>query len=422
MYVNDSNKIFTIDGKLCGSPYSVPKIEFEFPLSAFPSYVTLTNRPDGYISIRSNRSNKVYIDFGDGTVNDYPFENSIVFRNDTKIHYYTDDMSKHTIKIWFEYPRSITLFQWAVVSAEGSFFKNLNLYNIPELNVANAVFDYFPVDYGLTIADTIRFSNITKNVENSIPRWLCYSRVRRIVLSNVIVLINNNLHEIINNTILEEFAMNVTEIVTDIPSNFKHIQTLRYLAFGGSNMGINTITKNMNECRQLTSLHLGYHSRGFSSTDSGNFNSWGYGIMNMVNLQSFGVCVKGNNTVNPSEKFGLETCPNIKNLYFNSSFQDRSRLDLFIANIYDTVSTVSSKENANTQLRQVRFDISWVNESTGWHNRPSGLYQQPNSYLQGVNNGNPSTPMEMLWILVKQYRWTIAIMNTLENGIEILAP
>ena len=41
--------------------------------------------------------------------------------------------------------------------------------------------------------------------------------------------------------------------------------------------------------------------------------------------------------------------------------------------------------------------------------RPTGIYQKPTGFEKGVSDGNPSSPMEMLYVLVNNYKWTCII-------------
>lgn len=41
--------------------------------------------------------------------------------------------------------------------------------------------------------------------------------------------------------------------------------------------------------------------------------------------------------------------------------------------------------------------------------RPTGIYQEPTGFEKGVSDGNPTTPMEMLYVLVNNYKWTCII-------------
>lgn len=41
--------------------------------------------------------------------------------------------------------------------------------------------------------------------------------------------------------------------------------------------------------------------------------------------------------------------------------------------------------------------------------RPTGIYQEPTGFEKGVSDGNPTSPMEMLYVLVNNYKWTCII-------------
>lgn len=41
--------------------------------------------------------------------------------------------------------------------------------------------------------------------------------------------------------------------------------------------------------------------------------------------------------------------------------------------------------------------------------RPTGIYQEPTGFDKGVSDGNPTSPMEILYVLVNNYKWTCII-------------
>ena len=37
-------------------------------------------------------------------------------------------------------------------------------------------------------------------------------------------------------------------------------------------------------------------------------------------------------------------------------------------------------------------------------------------FVLGSDNGSPASPMEMVWVLVNQYKWKITLTNETGNG------
>lgn len=100
----------------------------------------------------------------------------------------------------------------------------------------------------------------------------------------------------------------------------------------------------------------------------------------------------------------------LKTLYIYASFQNTGGADAWINNFYDKVVSVASMSSGNTLLRNMT--ISQVSATASDNNnttRPTGTYQQPTGYIQGIDNGTPTSPLEMIWVLVNQYghTWTL---------------
>ena len=113
---------------------------------------------------------------------------------------------------------------------------------------------------------------------------------------------------------------------------------------------------------------------------------------------------------------GIETCPSLKAYSTNSSYKTQVRIDNVITDAYNRVNTYASKTVGNTLLRQVTWTNAIAATAFGFNNRPTGIYQQPTGYIQGSNNGTPASPMEMVWVLVNQYKWKITLTNETGNG------
>lgn len=58
-------------------------------------------------------------------------------------------------------------------------------------------------------------------------------------------------------------------------------------------------------------------------------------------------------------------------------------------------------------------------DSVNGNQRPSGTYQAPDGFVEGTEDGNPSTPMEMLYVLVYNYKW-YTIVRSATNSKDYL--
>lgn len=99
----------------------------------------------------------------------------------------------------------------------------------------------------------------------------------------------------------------------------------------------------------------------------------------------------------------------------NSFISTQERADKFVDAFYDkmmsweyiTMSQVASDGNRNQFYKLI---LSLYEASTPTNKRPSGVYQAPEGFVKGVSNGNPTTPMEKVYVLTNNYgqTWILA--------------
>lgn len=93
----------------------------------------------------------------------------------------------------------------------------------------------------------------------------------------------------------------------------------------------------------------------------------------------------------------------------------QDRADAFVNTFYDkvmswdyiTMSQVASDGNRNQFYKLV---LNLYIASSPTNKRPSGVYQAPEGFVKGVGNGNPTTPMEKVYVLTNNYgqTWVLA--------------
>lgn len=93
----------------------------------------------------------------------------------------------------------------------------------------------------------------------------------------------------------------------------------------------------------------------------------------------------------------------------------QDRADAFVNTFYDkvmswdyiTMSQVASDGNRNQFYKLV---LNLYIASSPTNKRPSGVYQAPEGFVKGVSNGNPTTPMEKVYVLTNNYgqTWILA--------------
>lgn len=99
-------------------------------------------------------------------------------------------------------------------------------------------------------------------------------------------------------------------------------------------------------------------------------------------------------------------------MYFCVSTQ--SRCDTFISTLYDKVMgfnylTMSSYASDGERNQFYGLYLTMYSDSSPVDKRPSGVLQAPSGFIKGQSNGSPSTPMEMVYVLMNNYRWRFSM-------------
>lgn len=96
------------------------------------------------------------------------------------------------------------------------------------------------------------------------------------------------------------------------------------------------------------------------------------------------------------------------------------RTDLFVNNFYEYImgwDSITMSGNASDGKRNQFYGLRVSIYSSGYkslHYRPSGIFQAPSEFVKGVSNGNPQTPMEKIYVLTNNYNqtWTVKPEDT----------
>lgn len=409
--LNKDNNILLKDDKIL-EERSAPPIEVVVKGKSFP--------PSGQLHITTLGTNTIFIDFGDGSeIYSKTFTRDFIVRAPDKIHTYNDSTVKYKVKIWFEKPESIT--KWYSSLRTYKFPEEISMYkNLTIIDVSRTEYIDNTINLGVLNLDSLSLITANKpKTYTEVPNYILNSNITSLTLGSEFYIENapnDNLESLGNINNLKRLVFHDGNGVSDIPSSFKDSK-ISELIFGGGNPVL-SITPNINACKQLIRLGFGYGSG--STSIGGKINSWGEGFKGMINLKklSLGTC----HDMPVDEIPYLEDANSLKEFYFKSSTLTTERVDTLVTNLYNQVNLIASKDLGNTIMRQVFIQLDWVNVYVGVSKRPTGVYQEPIGYLQGSNNGTPSTPMEMLYVLVNQYKWTARIPNVTEDGTEILTP
>lgn len=92
----------------------------------------------------------------------------------------------------------------------------------------------------------------------------------------------------------------------------------------------------------------------------------------------------------------------------------QSRCDTFISTLYDKVMgfnylTMSSYASDGERNQFYGLYLTMYLASSPFDKRPSGVLQAPSGFIKGQSNGSPSTPMEMVYVLMNNYRWRFSM-------------
>lgn len=393
----------------------IPSIDLEVEHQYFPPAYGVTDV--GYTRFSTQDENTIYIDFGDGSpIYSEDFSGTRNFSS-TPLHEY-DTIERRTVRIWFKYPQRITQVNFNRQYYIGNFPLNIGLYSLSTLSLRGTTFDEFPINFLGGIFNLLTIQNITQQTMYSIPEWITKSRIRTLLLHGSIELdndITNSIEKLMDIQDLEILSLAGTKI-TDIPTNFKDISTLRSLRLG--NNPFTEITTNINDCKQLTELSFGYYPGYWTSAGSNLFTSWGVGIANMPELQVFRF--DGMHQAPDTLPTRIETAPKCKTIWARTN-RTQQRQDTFIENVYNQVISTATIATGEGVLRRTTLRIE-NSSSVSIYPRPSGTYQAPSGYVQGIENGTPATAMEMIYVLVNQYEWTLYLTDEAGTGTQILTP
>lgn len=409
-----------------GSQFTIPDlsvIELEVGGASFLDNVNGSRRFGVY---NREGGNEMYIDFNDGTGEHTYLPNSGVdfsFLSWSTASFYTyqDGYSgRRKIKIRFKDHKKVEGIVIRYQEFYGVFPKSLSVYNLNDLviyghhNASYSRFENFTLDFRASKIRKLDLRNISNNIVKDLPEWIVNSEIQELTLLNSFDLSDvstNNISRLVNQPLLSTLTLaNVQLNVNSLPSNLKDFPSLKTLNIQGSTT-LTTLPSSLVGCTNIENLELGSGSSGFGFS---HITSWGNGVSGMTSLKSF-VC---NNTtvanIPTTIITGLQDCVNLNFLDLVGGYRTEVRMTEFLNNFYDF--TLNERNFSNFSL-----NIGWK-VSTFKNIRPVGVYQQPADYIDNINFGTPTTPMEQIWVLVNVFGYTITITNTTDNGSEILTP
>lgn len=104
----------------------------------------------------------------------------------------------------------------------------------------------------------------------------------------------------------------------------------------------------------------------------------------------------------------------MNSFYMYLCLSTQSRCDTFISTLYDKVMgfnylTMSSSASDGERNQFYGLYLFMYSASSPSDKRPSGVLQAPSGFIKGQSNGSPSTPMEMVYVLMNNYGWRFSM-------------
>jgi hypothetical protein len=104
----------------------------------------------------------------------------------------------------------------------------------------------------------------------------------------------------------------------------------------------------------------------------------------------------------------------MNSFYMHFCLSTQSRCDTFISTLYDKVMgfnylTMSSSASDGERNQFYGLYLIMYSASMPSDKRPSGVLQAPSGFIKGQSNGSPSTPMEMVYVLMNNYGWRFSM-------------
>lgn len=104
----------------------------------------------------------------------------------------------------------------------------------------------------------------------------------------------------------------------------------------------------------------------------------------------------------------------MNSFYMHFCVSTQSRCDTFISTLYDKVMgfnylTMSSSASDGERNQFYGLYLTMYSASKPVDKRPSGVLQAPSGFIKGQSNGSPSTPMEMVYVLMNNYGWRFSM-------------
>lgn len=193
--------------------------------------------------------------------------------------------------------------------------------------------------------------------------------------------------------------------------SFRNLQTL-YISPGVSTSSFDpNICPAMDEIDKInpTLRYFGHINRWYGSVVSWHPYMSGKGLENILMLD--GSYSYSNIDIANLPDYIYEM-RSMNAFHMNLTLSTQARCDTFISKLYEKVMafdylTMTSMASDGKRNQFYGLYLSIYTSATPTDKRPSGVLQAPSGFVKGNSNGSPSTPMEMIYVLMNNYGWRI---------------
>lgn len=412
----------------------------------------LRSEHNSFIKFQSYSPGSVTVDWGDGTKDTYQLQTNgggyyqIGWRSQ-EVDYYKNPTT--TDKGW-GFGRDAETGEWIIPQPNHKFVDGSTEERTITFTFTMENVYYFRTDtivmYGFPILELSNLKSLTMSTSRYIKEipFVRLSKIKNLETLSLKSLGDRYLtipQSIFDMKQLK--SLNISSIfdLSNIEStNLRRISELKSLvSFDCQNNRLPKYIKEFNDLPNLTTLKITNASGGIDGvpsfdevteinqnmtsfyvldagfTGAGQRTTWleeqlsGKGLQN---LTTWSVIYQNNITLNLPEY--LKEMNSLSTLSIYNSLKSQDRADTFVNNFYEYMTGWSEVTMTNKLVNGKRNQFYGLHvimyvKTYPYDYRPSGTFQAPDGFVKGVNNGNPTTPMEKIYVMQNNYAhtWTV---------------
>lgn len=424
---------------------------------------------NGYIAFTSTEPGFATVDWGDGNKEQYPFVKAqdgkyklffrslnIEWKKDPDVHpwwfykedgseyipvaphVYNDGVSEHNIAISFTnkiteyFAQRLRIPDWPVVDLPG-----LTYFGMSSITFVNNVTTINEDRIGRTVnINNLYLSDMSNILIDGFPKaFLKLTKLTSLNLTklcNFSDLENSGIRDITALSGLTGLYVSLCGLPTYI-KEFNQLPKLRSLSIASAQGMVDDFGlynhDTMPQCevdtinQNLTNFDF---EDSYGSIRSKVWKTWfsGKGLQNITRLGWY-YC-KDMDFTKPLPEY-VKEMRSMTNVVIAGAIFTQSKADDFVNAWYDYMinwSEITMSSNAVDGLRNqfygAHIDAYDINAES---KRPSGVLQAPSGFSQGQSNGNPTTPMEKIYVLTNNYKqvWTLKPEEAANAAARVLA-